>query len=376
MADISDYVNFSTLSYDDLLNGAVIDEVDHNAMRGSVATYFDTTLINIVTDLQKNYASADDSAKDRPEGKIWCDTSGDPAVLKYYKDGSLNLETLVGLTLTQTLSNKVLTAPTINGGTLSGTLAGAVTFSGLLTASGGIAEPVTTLTDANEVLTYQGDNRYSGTPTASRDKTLPTSSVVEGTLLRIVNKAAFNYVLKASGGATIVTFQNGMVELEALQDTPTTAAHWAVRENSTTTILLGGSTFGAYNSGNQAISSISPVLIQFNTEDFDTNSDFASHTFTPTIAGKYQLNAHATTSAYASGDIFTLHLYKNGVSYAKFGDRPGSATANAYMSIVVDANGTSDNFKLYADSLSDASYSIAGGSDRETYFSGHLIVAE
>lgn len=132
MAAISAYVNFSSLSYDDLINGGTIDDVDHNALRGSIATYYDTTFLNIVTDLQNNY-SGSTAPTDKPEGKIWCDTTTDPAVLKYFKDGASNTETLVGLTLVQTLTAKTLTSPTINGATLSGTLAGAVTFGGAIT---------------------------------------------------------------------------------------------------------------------------------------------------------------------------------------------------------------------------------------------------
>jgi len=45
-----------------------------------------------------------------------------------------NVVTLAG---TQTLTNKTLTSPTINGGVLSGTLSGAVTLSGITTFSGG-----------------------------------------------------------------------------------------------------------------------------------------------------------------------------------------------------------------------------------------------
>lgn len=44
---------------------------------------------------------------------------------------------LVGATMAQTLTNKTLTSPTINGATLSGTFAGAHTYSGAVTMSGG-----------------------------------------------------------------------------------------------------------------------------------------------------------------------------------------------------------------------------------------------
>lgn len=61
---------------------------------------------------------------------------------------------LVGLTDTQTLTNKTLTSPTINSGTLTGTFAGAHTYSGAVTQSGG-----GTMTG-----TFAGNPTFSGTP--------------------------------------------------------------------------------------------------------------------------------------------------------------------------------------------------------------------
>lgn len=137
MADISAYVNFADFNYDDLVSGGVIDHDDHNAVRASIESYYDSVFLSIVTDLQNNYASGSEPG-DKPEGKVWADTTSDPAVLKYYKDGATNLETLVGLTLSQTLTNKTLASPDIDGGTiddvtLGGTLAGDFTFGGNVT---------------------------------------------------------------------------------------------------------------------------------------------------------------------------------------------------------------------------------------------------
>ena len=66
-------------------------------------------LLTVSRQLESNDASGS-APTDKPEGKIWCDTTTDPALLKFYKDGSENTETVVGLTLTQTLTNKTLTA--------------------------------------------------------------------------------------------------------------------------------------------------------------------------------------------------------------------------------------------------------------------------
>ena len=53
-----------------------------------------------------------------------------------------------------------------------------------------------------------------------------------------------------------------------------------------------GPAFSAYQSTQQTgISSATFTKVNFQTEEFDTNSNFASSTFTPTIAGYYQINS-------------------------------------------------------------------------------------
>jgi len=77
----------------------------------------------------------------------------------------------VGATSTQTLTNKTLTSPTINGATLSGTFAGAHTYSGAVTMSAG-----GTLTG-----TFTGNPTLSGNPTFSANTTF-TGSVTAVTI--------------------------------------------------------------------------------------------------------------------------------------------------------------------------------------------------
>ena len=71
----------------------------------------------------------------------------------------------VDTTSVQTLSNKTLTSPTINGGAMSGTFTGAHIYSGAVTLSGG-----GTLTG-----TFAGSPAFSGTPTFSAGAVLSGS---------------------------------------------------------------------------------------------------------------------------------------------------------------------------------------------------------
>lgn len=88
-----------------------------------------------------------------------------------------------------------------------------------------------TIADARHI-TY---NSFS----ASRDVTLPTTSVLAGDVWVLANTTAYDMVVKASGGNALTianstnmdaTVQNGYVRVQALQDTPTAATHWRVLE--------------------------------------------------------------------------------------------------------------------------------------------------
>jgi len=51
-------------------------------------------------------------------------------------------------------------------------------------------------------------------------------------------------------------------------------------------------TFFAYKSTNQNATAGTDTKVTFDTEVFDTNNNFASNRFTPTVAGYYQLNSN------------------------------------------------------------------------------------
>lgn len=104
--------------------------------------------------------------------------------------------------------------------------------------------------------------------------------------------------------------------------------------------------FSAKNNGTQAISAGAVTLVNLGTETFDTNSNFASSVFTPTIAGKYLITGIITFSA-ASAPNISGYLHKNG---ALARDVYATGLATTFMSITVsailDMNGSSDYVDL------------------------------
>lgn len=78
---------------------------------------------------------------------------------------------------------------------------------------------------------------------------------------------------------------------------------------------IKGPTFSAYHSTTQAISATTWTKCTFNTERFDTNSNYDNATnyrFTPTVAGYYIVTS--TIAAESSLSYLYLELRKNGAS--------------------------------------------------------------
>src|SRR3990167_534414 len=102
---MSDTINISTLtdaSDHTVLPRSVITSEKWNNMSTNFKTKVDN-LNDAVTDLENNYAGTS-APSNKPEGKIWCDTTNDPAVLKFYKDGSNNTDTVSSIGAQQTFS--------------------------------------------------------------------------------------------------------------------------------------------------------------------------------------------------------------------------------------------------------------------------------
>lgn len=141
---------------------------------------------------------------------------------------------------------------------------------------------------------------------------------------------------------------------------------------NTLATLGNGPAFSAYMSATQNISNSVYTKAQFNTEDFDTNSNYdtSNYRFTPTVAGYYQVN----TSVYGTGSLITqvnIAIYKNGslskgaVSFIATGTGCGVST-----SLVIYCNGTTDYLESYI-LIAGTSPIIQNG--QLTYFNGCLI---
>jgi len=86
-----------------------------------------------------------------------------------------------------------------------------------------------------------------------------------------------------------------------------------------------------------------PTKVTLDTIQYDTNNNFTSSRFTPTVAGYYQINFH--TRMEAKQDAWAL-LYKNTSSFSS-GSVPSALNYRSTGSDLVYMNGTTDYLELW-----------------------------
>ena len=174
--------------------------------------------------------------------------------------------------------------------------------------------------------------------------------------------AAGNFVLDSN----TQTLTNKTINASQLVDA-------SVTQNKLGTGVAGtGPAFSAYQSVAQTTSAGTSQKITFTTVNFDTNSNFASSRFTPTVAGYYQFNCGVRTDA----TISSMHavLSKNTVAAFAAGSFTNTSLF-AFMSScsgLVFLNGTTDFVEVYV--FTGTAVTLATGT-AQTYFQGFLVRA-
>lgn len=142
---------------------------------------------------------------------------------------------------------------------------------------------------------------------------------------------------------------------------------------------VNGPAFSAYAEATlQTIPNGTLTKVLFQTEEFDTNSNYASSRFTPTVEGYYQLNAEVRLDGASGTGEMMIMLYKNGAGYKRGTNQQGTQIAANFwamqVSTVVYANGTGDYFEIYVQQGSGGSISVtAVNSPAITWFNGCML---
>jgi len=120
-----------------------------------------------------------------------------------------------------------------------------------------------------------------------------------------------------------------------------------------TGVAGNGPAFGATLSTSQTFTANTWTKVQFNSEDFDTNTCYdpsTNYRFTPNVAGYYQINTWISFDSSGTNPVSVgAKIYKNG-SYYRIGNFQ-AATPNSSVMVggsgIVYANGSTDYFETY-----------------------------
>jgi hypothetical protein len=139
-------------------------------------------------------------------------------------------------------------------------------------------------------------------------------------------------------------------------------------------IVGNGPAFSAYRTSSQSISSSTFTKISFNAEEYDTNSNFASPAFTPTVAGYYLIGAGYNAAGGGAPSRTILDLYKNGGQVRRLFDT-STRVDNASGMVMLYMNGSTDYLEVYAYIVATSPQIYSNGTASDTFFTGVLVRA-
>jgi len=190
--------------------------------------------------------------------------------------------------------------------------------------------------------------------------------------------------LKAPSGGVVTinaadTASNFTVTIPANAGTVVTTASTAVVSQAMlgTNVAGNGPAFSAYLSSNQSVSTFTFTKIQFQTEEFDTNSNYDNATnyrFTPTVAGYYQVNAALLTGGSVNTQLVQVAIYKNGTIFKRGSLILTGGTGNlaSAVSALIFCNGTTDYLEAYGNMNGAGTTVFTSGAD-STYFQASMV---
>ena len=294
-------------------------------------------------------ASTIDAVND--ELVIW--TNSLSAVQNINRNTFLNLASQpVGLTDSQTLTNKTLTSPTINGATLSGTLSGTYTIGGTPTFPSSVTQNTVVQTLTNKTLT---------SPTIN-SPTITNATISADTLT--------GYTTSNSGTIYGVGVTTGQISGS------NTVLPAALATGIPTNKFSNPYKFSVYLSSNQTVSASTWTKVQLNTKTFDTGSNFDNTTnyqFTAPIAGFYHFSAYGTPSASSTNTVqvgINVGTFSGNPTYF-VNSSPGNGSSLGFGLSVLVSLTAGQTVQMYTYNASTLIYATVPG----TYFMGYLVSA-
>lgn len=151
---------------------------------------------------------------------------------------------------------------------------------------------------------------------------------------------------------------------------PTAAgSNTATLPAATGTVMVSGNmpAFSYYAGSATSLSGGGFTKVLFDTKEFDTNNNFASSKFTPTVAGYYQINGGVSVGTNAQ---VVCSIYKNGSEY-KRGSNISTNTQGTVVGSVVYFNGSTDYVEIYC--FSSVTQNTQTNAYWGCYFNGSMV---
>jgi hypothetical protein len=217
----------------------------------------------------------------------------------------------------------------------------------------------------------------NGVRLVSTDYTATTGTTVVLSNACTVGDAVVTESFLVSSVLNAIPATAGSVSTSYLVDGSVTTAKIAdanvTQAKLSTNVVGNGPVFSACATSSQALTQTVWNKVNFGTELFDTNNNFASSRFTPTVAGYYQISANINFGGGSAVTDSRVSLYKNGSVYVS-GTAIGATNSNGTpFTGLAYANGSTDYFEIYAytGTASTTLYGDAGGP--YTTFQGVLV---
>ena len=179
--------------------------------------------------------------------------------------------------------------------------------------------------------------------TATNGTTVVLASAASSGDLVVVESFYVSSVLNAipatNGAVTSAYLLDGSVTTAKIADANVTQAKLA------SNIAGNGPAFSAYQSSAQTLSTATFTKILYQTEEFDTNSNFASSTFTPTVAGYYQV---VGAVGFGTTTTCAVRIYKNGSNLKQVFNSVTSSVSTGSGTALIYMNGSTDYVEIFA----------------------------
>ena len=229
---------------------------------------------------------------------------------------------------------------------------------------------------ATDTITSTKMNNIIDQTTFTNDAVFDTTLAVASGKLKVNAQGITSNELANNAVKTIAIEDNAVIagKIADLNVTTSKIADANITQAKLATNVVGnGPAFRATSSTGTSVPTNVFTKILFQSEDFDTNSNFASSRFTPTVAGYYLISSSVGTTV-AVNQLLAI-IYKNNAIYSAGASQAlnvGSSRSN--VSDVVYLNGSTDYIEIFLHQTS-ASFTATTqtNSQQGSYFSGCLI---